>query len=518
MKGHKTDSVVEIDGRHLTVEQVLRVARLGAGVRLASEARERVHEGRRQVEAALRRNRPLYGVNTGVGALSQVSVPSERLGELQVNMVRSHAAGVGEPLDRETVRALLLARANGLALGHSGVRPVVVERLLEWLNAGVHPVVPCQGSVGASGDLAPLAHLTLALAGEGMAEFRGEVLPSRQALASAGLEPLSLDVGEGVALINGTQLMAAILALAVADARALVKVADVAAALTLEALGGIAGAFDERLARVRPHPGQGRSAANLRRLLAGSRHVRPAGEGPRVQDAYSLRCVPQVHGASRDAVEFVAGVVEVELNSATGNPLLFDGGPDGPAVVSGGNFHGQPLALAGDFLAIALAALAGISERRIERLVNPSLSGLPPFLSPDPGVGTGYMLAQYTAAALVSENKVLAHPAGVDSIPTSANQEDYVSMGTVAARKAARVLRHAQQVLGIELVCAAQALEFRGPQGAGRGTLAAYRAIRRHVAPLGREDRVVAGDLAAGLELVRSGCLLSEVQSHVELE
>jgi histidine ammonia-lyase len=499
---------IEIDGRTLTIEAV-EDAVLGAPVGLSREARATVQDARRMVEAILSDQRPVYAVSTGVGDLCTQAISPSDARRLQRNIVRSHSAGVGAPLDERTVRAMLLLRANALARGHSGVRPVLIDTLLEMLNRGVHPIVPEHGSLGASGDLAPLAHLALVVMGEGEAVHRGERLPGQTALARAGIAPLELEAKEGIALINGTQLMSAIGALVLLEAERLALLADVAGALTLEALGATDEPLDPLLHRARPHPGQTESAAHLRRLLDGSGRI-VHDRYRRIQDAYSLRCMPQVHGASRQALAHLRDVLTVEINSATDNPLLF---PEEDKILSGGNFHGQPLALALDYAAMAVAELAGISERRIERLVNPRLSGLPAFLTTGGGLNSGYMLAQYTAAALVSENKVLCHPASVDSIPTSANQEDHVSMGATAARKARSVLRHSQQVLAIELIVACQAIEFGG--GAlGRGTTAAYEAVREAVAPL-REDRVVAHDLARGLQLVHSGAVLRAAEAAI---
>jgi histidine ammonia-lyase len=435
-----------------------------------------------------------------------VRIPPSEAAGLQLNIVRSHAAGVGAPVPVDVVRAMMLLRGQALALGHSGVRPEVVDLLIGCLNHGIHPVVPQQGSVGASGDLAPLAHLALALTGEGEVIAGGVYGPARAALEQAGLEPLRLAAKEGVALVNGTQLMTAYGALACSRARRLCATADAVGAMSLEALRARSAAFHHRLHQARPHRGQQISAANVRAVTAGSALL--DSDPDRVQDAYALRCLPQVHGATRDAVGYAAGVIEVEINAATDNPLLF---PDEQLVLSGGNFHGQPVALALDFLSVAFTALGTMIERRIERLVNPSLSGLPAFLTTDCGLHSGLMLAQYTAAALASENKVLAHPASVDSIPTSANQEDHVSMGATSARKAAQIVTHLEQIVAIELLCAAQALEFRGGGGMGRGTAAAYAAVREAIPPL-KEDRVLAPDLESAAALVRSGLILEAVE------
>ncbi len=496
-----------IDGETLSLADLERVATSGdLRLGLAPEARERVLRSRAVVEAAVESGRVVYGVTTGFGRLSEVAVPRDRLEELQLNLIRSHACGVGRPLPRAETRAVTLLRANVLARGFSGVRPEVVELLLELLNRGVHPVIPEQGSVGASGDLAPLSHLALVLVGEGRAELQGEVLDGAEALRRAGLRPLTLKAKEGLALNNGTQVMTGIGALTLLGAERAVETAEVAGAMSLEGLRGTPDAFHPALQRVRPHAGQMESAARLRALLAGSEIRESHRHGdPRVQDAYSVRCMPQVHGAARNALAYVRSVLETEVNSATDNPLVFPDEEDG-LVLSGGNFHGQPVAQVLDLLAIALADLSSMSERRIERLVNPDLSGLPAFLTRHPGLSSGMMLAQITAAALVSESKVLAHPASVDSIPTGAGKEDHVSMGTSAARKAKQVLRNAEAVLGIELMCAAQALEFLKPLRPGAGVERAYRRVRERIAPLER-DRVLAPDIEAAAELVRSGAL-----------
>lgn len=496
---------MEIDGESLTLEALEAVARGGQnGVRLAAAARERMLRSRAVVERAVESGEVVYGVTTGFGRLSDVAIPRERIAELQLNLIRSHACGVGPPLPREEVRAIMLLRANVLARGFSGVRPGIVDLLLGLLERGVHPVIPEQGSVGASGDLAPLSHLALVLVGEGEAEVGGARMPGGEALRRVGLEPLVLQAKEGLALNNGTQVMTGIGALALLAAERAVEAAEVAGAMSLEGLRGTPDAFHPALQRARPHPGQAASAGRLRALLRGS-EIRESHRhnDPRVQDAYALRCMPQVHGAARAALAYVRSVLEVEANSATDNPLIF---PDeeGGRVISGGNFHGQPVAQVLDLLAIALADLASISERRIERLVNPDLSDLPAFLTPEPGVNSGMMLAQITAAALVSEAKVLAHPASVDSIPTGASKEDHVSMGLTSARKARQVVRNVETVLGIELMCAAQALEFLRPLRPGVGVMRAYERVRERIAPLER-DRVLSPDIEAATELVRSG-------------
>ncbi|OUM94301.1 MAG: histidine ammonia-lyase [Firmicutes bacterium ZCTH02-B6] len=450
------------------------------------------------MDALIQRGAKVYGVTTGVGELRTVVIPPESRRELQVNILRSHAAGVGPHLPEAEARAVMLLRVNSFLPGHSGVRPETVAALVQLLNSGVYPAIPEQGSLGASGDLAPLAHLALVLIGEGEAYVDGRLVPGREALASVGLAPLSLGPKEGLALINGTQLMTGIGALVCRQALQLLAWADAAASLTLEALRGNASAFDPRIHRLRPHPGQTRAAAHVRRLTAGSLRLRPY-DPAGVQDAYSLRCIPQVHGAVWDVAAHVRAILEREANAVTDNPLLF---PEDGEVLNGGNFHGSPVAMAMDYLAIGLAELAGISERRVERLVNPHLSGLPAFLVRDSGLNSGYMLAQYTAAALVSENKALAHPASVDSIPSSANQEDHVSMGPIAARKARTILGNCRKVIAVELCCAAQAVDLSGgPESLAPGTRMLYELVRERVPPL-NADRVLARDITAIEELL----------------
>jgi len=498
---------IVLDGRGLTLEGLERVAD-GAACTLAPAARRAVRKGRRVVDRALASGESVYGVSTGFGHLAQVRIPAERLAELQLNLVRSHSAGTGAPLEERVVRAVLALRANCLARGHSGVRVETLERLLDLLAAHVHPILPEHGSVGASGDLAPLAHLALVLVGEGEASWRGRRMPGARALRAAGLTPLRLAPKEGLALINGTQVMTAIGALALLEAERLAVVADIAGAMTLEALLGSHRPFDARVHAARPQLGQRVAAANARRLLRRSAIERSHADCGRVQDSYSLRCQPQVHGAVRDALAYVRRVLEIEANSTTDNPMVF---LDTGELVSQGNFHGQPVSVALDHLGTATCSLATIAERRIERLLNPDLSGLPAFLAPDPGLHSGFMMAHVTAAALVSENKILAHPASVDTIPTSAGQEDHVSMGVHAARKAARIVDHVTTVLGIELLCATQALDLRRPLCGGLGVEAARRSVRRRIAPLDR-DRVLAPDIEQARCLVRDGTLRRDVE------
>jgi histidine ammonia-lyase len=495
-----------LDGATLTLADLESVARGGRAVAVAETARAAVARARRVVDDAVARGDVVYGVTTGFGNFADVVIPRARLRELQLNLVRSHSAGVGEPLGEPETRALMLLRANVLAKGHSGVRPETLERLVALLNARIHPVVPAQGSVGASGDLAPLAHLALALVGEGECVHEGRRRPAAEVLAGHGLAPLSLEAKEGIALINGTQLMTAVAGLALAEALRLCRAADVAGALSLDALKGTDVAFDPRIHEARPHPGQRASAANLRRLLAGSALRESHRDCGKVQDAYTLRCMPQVHGAARDALDYVQRTVSVELNAATDNPMVF---AETGELLSGGNFHGEPVALAADVMAVAVSELGAISERRTERLVNPALSGLPAFLAAEGGVQSGLMMAQVTAAALASENKVLCHPASVDSIPTSANKEDHVSMGAHAARKAAQVVANVRRILAVELLAATQALEFHRPLATSPALERVRERVRGLCGPLD-QDRVLSPEIEAVAEDLRGGALSDE--------
>jgi histidine ammonia-lyase len=505
-------NALHISGNDLSLEAVREVAAERRAVLLAADAREAVNRARAVVDALVANDQVAYAITTGVGKLSDVRIVGEQIRELQVNLVRSHAVGVGEPLASVEVRAMMLLRANSLAKGHSGVRAVVIDTICEMLNRGVTPFVPSQGSVGASGDLAPLAHLALALIGEGeCVDEKGGRIPSADALKRAQIKPLVLEAKEAVSLINGTQAMLAVGTLALLAAETLADSADVIGGLSCDALQGTDTAFDERIHRARPHSGQIKTASNLRKMLEGSQIRESHRACGRVQDAYSLRCIPQVHGAVRDTLAHCRRVFETEANSAVDNPLVFIGDPKKIAgdVISGGNFHGEPVAFALDFLAIALSALAGISERRIERLVNPALSeGLPPFLAPAAGLNSGFMMAQVTAAALVSENKVLAHPASVDSITTSGNKEDYVSMGMTAAIKLKRIVENTRNVLAIEAMAAAQAIDFylhgeKALKTSKRGQ-AAHGAIRAVCATM-EKDRVMYKDFARLAELIASG-------------
>src|SRR5216683_2066859 len=511
---------LHINGNDLMLEEVREVAVDGRPVLLAPDAREAVDRARAVVDALVAGNKLSYAITTGVGKLSDVRIAGDQIRELQVNLVRSHAVGVGDPLSGPETRAMMLLRANSLAKGHSGVRAIVIDALCEMLNRKVTPFVPSQGSVGASGDLAPLAHLALVLVGEGEClDENGNRCPGGEALRRADVKPLVLEAKEAVSLINGTQAMLSVGTLALLAAETLVDTADVLGGLCCDALRGTDTAFDERIHKARPHMGQMRSAANLRRMLEGSQIRESHRECGRVQDAYSLRCIPQVHGAVRDTLAYCREVFETEANSAVDNPLVFvnpehvgTGAHARPAeqgsaseVLSGGNFHGEPVAFALDFMAIALSALAGISERRIERLVNPALNeGLPPFLAPGAGLNSGFMMPQVTAAALVSENKVLAHPASVDSITTSGNKEDYVSMGMTAALKLRRVVENARNVLAIEAMAAAQALDLVAPLKTGRRGQRACEAIRA-VSPKMEKDRVMYEDFARIARIIDEG-------------
>jgi histidine ammonia-lyase len=499
-----------LDGQALTLAEIEAVSLNARPVGIAAAALERVRASRKLIEGILAAGQTVYGVNTGFGKLSDVRIPSDKLAQLQTNLVRSHAGGVGQPLAEGESRAMLLLRANVLAKGFSGCRTDVVELLVALLNAGVHPVIPEKGSVGASGDLAPLAHLALVAIGEGEAFYQGERMAGGEALRRAGLQPITLAAKEGLALLNGTQAMTAVGALAVARGLRVAKLADVAGAMALEALMGTPAAFDARIHEARPHAGQLAAAQHLLRLLDGS-EIREAHRehDSRVQDAYCLRCMPQVHGAVRDVLGHVRGVLEIEAGSATDNPLVF---PDkasseeaGGAVISGGNFHGAPLAYAFDYAAIALTDLAGITERRIDRLLNPDINeGLPAFLSPDPGLSSGFMIAQIVSAALINECQVLSHPSSTGSIPTDGGKEDHVSMGMTGAIKLRQIVEHAERIAGIELMCAAQGLEFRRPLKSGAKVEQAYEGVRGVVTRL-EQDRVLSTDIDAMAAAVRRG-------------
>ena len=495
--------MLQLSGQALTIQQIADVAAGREHVELAPEVRERVERARQVVERIIAEGRTVYGVNTGFGKLSDVSIDPSELRQLQLNLVRSHSCGLGDPLPEDEARAMLLLRANVLASGFSGARSLVIDTLIAMLENGVTPVIPEKGSVGASGDLAPLAHLALAAIGEGEAYFKGELLPSGVALERARVPPLRLEVKEGLALLNGTQAMAAVGGLALHRAERLVRLADVAGAMTLEALRGTPVAFDERIHVARPHQAQIAVAAHLRELLSDSEIRRShVDNDPRVQDAYSLRCMPQVHGAIRTALAHAREVVEIESGSATDNPLVFS---DTGEVLSGGNFHGAPLALVFDYAAIALTDLVSITERRIDRLINPDANeGLPPFLTPHPGISSGFMMLQVTAVALLNEAKVLAHPASVDNVPTDGGKEDHVSMGMTSATKLRSVLKIAEMATAIEIMTAAQALDYRAPLSPGRGVKQAYKIARGLVQPL-TADRPMSKDIQEITNAIRRG-------------
>lgn len=500
--------MLRIDGNTLKIENVEAVARHGEKVSLSKESRVRVKASREAVEAIVRHEKMAYGIKTGFGELANVAIPGTDLLKLQLNLIRSHATGLGDPLSEDEVRAALLVRANALAKGYSGVREELLDMIAELLNRGVHPVVPSRGSLGASGDLAPLAHMALVLVGEGEALFNGKRMDGKDALDAAGLRPIVLQSKEGLALVNGTSVMTGVGSLVVHDAIHLLKDAQLAASMSFEALRGSPEPFDPRIAALKPHPGLVRVAANMLRLLAGSEIIPSHPGSHRVQDPYSLRCIPQVIGACADAIENARRVIEVEINSATDNPLIF---PAEQESLSGGNFHGQAASMAFDQLSLALTVMASIAERRISRLVDARLSDLPPFLTEESGLNSGMMLLQYVAAALVSENKTLSFPASADSIPTSANQEDYVPMGQWAALKSRQVLENARRVIAIEYLCSAQGLDFREPARPGRGPRAAHSLIRT-VVPHLESDRPQHGDIEVILGLMREGSVAAAAE------
>ena len=495
----------------MAVPDLVAIAREKKSVELTAEAEEKISASRRLVDKWVKEGKTVYGVTTGFGALSDVAISAKDTRTLQKNILKSHAAGVGDPLDTETVRAMMALRIKDVSRGHAGIRLETVRNLMTLLNNDVCPVVPEKGSVGASGDLVPLAHMALVLIGLGEAMCGKRRVSGRTALKKCGLSPLRLEAGEGLALINGTQAMTAIGALAVSDSIRLYRLSNIAAAMSLEVLMGSKTEFDPRIQQLRPHPGQARAAASMARIIRNSEIVSSHKDCKRVQDAYTLRCSPQVHGASHDVISHALKVIEIEMNSSTNNPLIFAETGD---FLLGGNFHGQPVAMAMDYLCMGVAELANISERRIERLVNPMLSGLPAFLVDNGGLNSGFMIAQYAAAALVSENKVLCHPAVVDSIPTSANKEDHVSMGTISARKCRDIVKNAEEVIAIELLCAAQALDMFTNLKPGEGSLAAYQIIRE-VIPHLKHDRVLAKDIAKMKELMCGNTILDAVEDKV---
>lgn len=511
---------VVINGRDLTVEEVIRVCRQNEKVEIAPEAKKAVQKARDYIEKKLEDGAVIYGLTTGFGKFSNVLISKEETAELQKNLIMSHTCTMGEPYPRQYVRAAMLLRCNALSRGNSGIRLSTVQTLIDMLNAGIHPVIPRKGSLGASGDLAPLSHIALGLIGMGKVEYKGKIVDAKEAMSEAGIVPVELAAKEGLALNNGTQMMTAVGVNVLWDAMQLLKVADIATAMTAEALHGITKAYDPKVQDLRGHQGQKETAENLRVLLDGSKNALPV-QPTKVQDPYSLRCIPQIHGASRDAIRYVYDAVSREINAVTDNPLVF---PDEDEVISGGNFHGQPMALAFDFMKMAISELADVSERRAERLINPALSeGLPGFLTKHGGVCSGFMIAQYAAASMVSENKVYDHPACVDSIPSSGNQEDHVSMGTTSARTAAMVLDNAQKVIGIELAAAAQGIWLRGEIGESKienlapATKAAYDFIRTLSAPV-ETDIIMHDELIKFEQMVKDGSLLSAVEKVAPLK
>jgi histidine ammonia-lyase len=502
---------VIIDGENLSINDIVSVARNFEKVELSSDAGKKVMKCRKFVESLVASEKVVYGVTTGFGAFDNIYISKEQTEKLQENLILSHCAAVGEPFPEDIVRAVMLLRANSLSKGYSGVRVEIIDTLIHMLNFGVHPVIPEKGSLGASGDLANLAHMVLVMIGKGEAFYEGERMSGKNAMDRAGIPIIKLSSKEGLALINGTNVITAIAVLLVHDSQILIKTSEITAMMSLEALKGTARAFDEKISMVRPHKGQITCADNLRRLTTDSQIMESHRYDKKVQDAYSLRCIPQIIGAIRDSLSFVKEKVKIEINSATDNPLLF---PDEDEVISCGNFHGQIIAISHDLLGIALSEIASVSERRIERLVNPYLSELPAFLTEKEGLDSGFMVAQYTAAALVSENKVFAHPASVDSIPTSANKEDHVSMGMAAALKARKIFENTSYVVAIELLCSAQGLDFRKPLKAGAGAQAAYELVRSRITHL-KEDRILSIDINKAREMVITGEVLLAVEKAV---
>ena len=502
--------MIKINGNSLTLNDVVLVSRFFEPVELDEKSIKAINKSREYVEKILKENRVVYGITTGVGELSNQLISPEDAVKLQLNLVRSHSTNVGEPLSEDVVRGIILLRANALAKGYSGVRVELIQMLILLLNKNIYPYIPAKGSVGASGDLSPLAHLALVLIGEGECMVKSKRVDTMEVLEEIGIKPLTLQPKEGLALINGTQVMASIGCLVVEEAELLMKNAQIAGAMSLEALRGTSKAFDEKVHAVRPHPGQVRCAGNMRKLVVDSAIIASHVDCEKVQDAYTLRCIPQVFGSVMDTIEYAKGVLEIEINSATDNPLIF---ADQKEVISGGNFHGEPIAFIMDFLGIALSEIGNISERTIDRLVNPHVSGLPSFLASKSGLNSGFMISQYTAAALVSENKVLAHPASVDSIPTSAGQEDHVSMGSISARHAWEILRNVENVLAIEMLSAAQGIDFHDLKP-GKGAETAHRVIRKHVSHLD-DDRIMYKDIETVRSMIVSGEIVKAVESVV---
>jgi len=506
---------IGLDGNSLTLSDVENVAYQNVKVELTSEAQERITKSRAFVDDLVSSNKTVYGLNTGFGKFANLQINRDDIERLQMNLILSHSAGVGRSLSIPETRAIMLMRANTLAKGYSGIRLETLQTIIDMLNKKVHPLIPEKGSVGASGDLAPLSHIALVMIGKGKAYYDGTLMDGVKALKRADIKPITLKAKEGLALNNGTQVMTGILILAYLQALTLCKSADIIGAMTLEALKGTDSAFDERIHSLRPHPGQIRSAKNLRNILAGSKIMLSHRNCSRVQDPYSLRCMPQVHGAVYDAIDFVESILSREINSATDNPLIF---ANECVTLSGGNFHGEPIAFAGDFLAIAVSELANISERRIEQMLNPALNnGLPAFLAPHPGLDSGFMLAQCTAASLVSENKKLAHPASVDSIPTSAGQEDHVSMGTIAARHAREIVSNTAYVLSIELIIATQALEYETTYESSKAIVKIKNHVRNYI-PSIKKDRILNEDIEKAKRLLLSGDILKAGCKHAHIQ
>ncbi len=504
---------VYLDGASLTIEEIHKVVLENWTVELSPQGAEQVTRSRGFVEEIIKNEKTVYGITTGFGKFSDIFINADKTSQLQMNLIISHACGVGENFSNQVVKTMMLLRANSLSSGYSGITMETLKLLIDMINQNVIPLVPSQGSLGASGDLVPLAHMALVMIGRGKAYFKGELLNGDEALKKAGLKPVELKAKEGLALINGTQAMTACGSLAIRKSHEIKKLADVIAAMTCEALNGITDAYDERIAGIRPHQGQKHSAENLRNILGDSNLTTNQGE-IRVQDPYTLRCIPQVHGGSREAIDYVEKIINTEINSVTDNPLIFTHTGE---VISGGNFHGQPVAIAMDVLSIAISEFANISERRIERLVNPQLSGLPAFLIEEGGLNSGFMIPQYVAASLVSENKGLCAPASVDSIPSSANQEDHVSMGTIAARQALKVVENTINVLAIELLCATQALDFKDTSKMSTVTKKVYQLVRKEVTKL-TKDRELHLDINKCAEIINSGQILEIVEENIKLK
>jgi histidine ammonia-lyase len=502
--------MIEIDGQSLTLDKLKKIAREGEDVRIKEENKALVDRSAEIVQSFINDNKVIYGITTGFGNFAQVVIPKENIRDLQKNLLMSHSTGTGPYIDDDQVRAMMVLRVNALVKGFSGIRWETLQRILYFLNQRIHPLVPQKGSVGASGDLVPLAHMSAPLIGLGKVRYQEKVWDASALLSKLNLPPLTLEAKEGLALINGTQMMSAVGCLNAYDASILCKTADIASSLSVEALKGTDKPFDFRVHELRPHTGQKLAAENMRKLLEGSEILSSHKECEKIQDAYSLRCIPQVHGATRDALKFTSSVLTTEINSVTDNPIII---PETHESISCGNFHGQPLGLALDFLGIGISELANISERRIERLVDPALSNLPPFLTPDGGLNSGYMITQYAAAALVSENKILAHPASVDSIPTSANQEDHVSMGTIAAFKCAEIIKNVRSVLAIELLCASQGLDFI-KNLPGKGVSTAHHLIRQSIPTL-TKDRIMAYDIHSMEELISNETIIVEIEKKI---